>query len=171
LGDKLSVTIIATGFEKDERIRTSHIEVQKPEKIVVPLEDEDDKEPEGRELRNIGFDPKVEGGSAFTIEFDDLRSNFSSGSSDDGNQYGRGHSERNFSAQAREDAMKRIQQVKLSNPKTVIELENEPAYLRRGIKMEDVPDSQKSSFSQYMLSDEQEPSIRKGNSFLHDNVD
>lgn len=166
LGDKLSVTIIATGFEKDEKIRTSHIEVQKPEKIVVPLED-DDREPVGRELRNIGFDPKVEGGSAFTIEFDDLRSN-SSISLNDGIS---SNQDRSFSAQEREDALKRIQQVKLSNPKTVIELENEPAYLRRGIKMDDVPDSQKSTFSQYMLSDEQEPSIRKGNSFLHDNVD
>lgn len=170
LGDKLSVTIIATGFEKDEKIRTSHIEVQKPEKIVVPLED-DDEEPQGRELRNIGFDLKAEGGSAFTIEFDDLRSNISSVYSDAGANAAGGQQDRSFSAQSREAALKRIQQVKLSNPKTVIELENEPAYLRRGIKMEDVPDSQKSTFSQYVLSDEQEPNIRKGNSFLHDNVD
>jgi cell division protein FtsZ len=171
LGDKLSVTIIATGFDKDEKIRTSHIEVQKPEKIVVPLEDDEDKEREGRELKNVGFDPKIEGESAFTIEFDDLRSKISSANSDTDAIHDGGQMNKSFSAQAREDALKRIQQVKLSNPKTVIELENEPAYLRRGIKMEDVPDSQKSTFSQYMLSDEHEPSIRKGNSFLHDNVD
>jgi cell division protein FtsZ len=170
LGDKLSVTIIATGFEKNERIRTSHIEVQKPEKIVIPLED--DEPDQGRkELRNIGFDPKAEGESAFTIEFDDLRSNFSPVNQESRIGQPNHQKDRVYSSQDREDALKRIQQVKLSNPKTVIELENEPAYLRRGIKMEDVPDSQKSTYSQYMLSDEQEPSIRKGNSFLHDNVD
>ena len=60
---------------------------------------------------------------------------------------------------------------KLNNPQTVNELENEPAYLRRGVNLEDVPDSAEPTYSKWTVSDDEEPQLRKGNSFLHDNVD
>ncbi len=44
-----------------------------------------------------------------------------------------------------------------------------PAYLRRGVKMQDVPHSSESFISKYNLNDDN--SILGNNKFLHDNVD
>jgi cell division protein FtsZ len=44
-----------------------------------------------------------------------------------------------------------------------------PAYLRRGIKMQDVPHSSEPFISKYSLNDDK--SILGNNKFLHDNVD
>ena len=60
--------------------------------------------------------------------------------------------------------------VKLNNPKAVIELENEPAYLRRGIQLDDLPNTEKPTYSRFSIS-EDEPHISDGNAYLHDNVD
>jgi cell division protein FtsZ len=44
-----------------------------------------------------------------------------------------------------------------------------PAYLRRGVKMQDVPHSSESFISKYNLNDDN--NILGNNKFLHDNVD
>ncbi|MFM7217746.1 MAG: hypothetical protein ACKO1U_06985 [Bacteroidota bacterium] len=53
------------------------------------------------------------------------------------------------------------------------ELEKEPAYKRKNVKLDAVPHSSESNVSRYTLSNEEEkkPQIRSNNSFLHDNVD
>ena len=66
----------------------------------------------------------------------------------------------------------RSHNVKLNNPQTVIELENEPAYLRRGVQLDKNPSASSSqSMSKYTISDGDDPEIQSNNSFLHDNVD
>ena len=60
--------------------------------------------------------------------------------------------------------------VKLTTPKNVVELESEPAYLRRGVNLDDVPSAEAYAMSKWSISDD-EPQIRENNSFLHDNVD
>jgi cell division protein FtsZ len=48
-------------------------------------------------------------------------------------------------------------------------LENEPAYLRRGVRLENVPHSSERNMSKWSIDDED---LRtSGNSFLHDNAD
>ena len=44
-----------------------------------------------------------------------------------------------------------------------------PAYLRRGVKMDNVPHSSESNISRYSLNDDN--SLLGNNKFLHDNVD
>ena len=61
--------------------------------------------------------------------------------------------------------------VKLSNPKNVVDLESKPAYLRRNVSLDDVPHSSGHDRSKYFISDDDEPIIKEENSFLHDNVD
>ncbi|MEN0050655.1 MAG: cell division protein FtsZ, partial [Bacteroidota bacterium] len=61
--------------------------------------------------------------------------------------------------------------VKLNNPKVVNELENEPAYLRRGVNLDEVPHADSQEYSVWTISDDDEPQIRANNSYLHDNVD
>jgi cell division protein FtsZ len=63
--------------------------------------------------------------------------------------------------------------LKLRTPGGLAELENEPAYLRRNVKLSEVPPSSTSFVAKYTLSvdDENQGEIRTNNSFLHDNVD
>lgn len=49
-------------------------------------------------------------------------------------------------------------------------MDNEPAYKRMGVDLDDVPHSSKNNVSRYTLGDE-ESGLRSNNSFLHDNVD
>lgn len=63
--------------------------------------------------------------------------------------------------------------LKLRTPGGLAELENEPAYLRRNVKLNEVPPASSSYVAKYSLSvdEEQNGEIRTNNSFLHDNVD
>lgn len=63
--------------------------------------------------------------------------------------------------------------LKLKSPNGLTELENEPAYKRRNIQLDQNPHSSESQVSRFTLSenDEKKTEIRPNNSFLHDNVD
>jgi cell division protein FtsZ len=72
------------------------------------------------------------------------------------------------------ERMERIQQynVKLKKAEGLKELEDEPAYVRRNIRLEDVNKSSEQKVSRFGLSDDENGSgLRTNNSFLHDNVD
>jgi len=63
---------------------------------------------------------------------------------------------------------------KLNSPNDIADLEKEPAYKRRNVKLDNVPESSESNVSRYTLSvDDQEkrPELRTNNSYLHDKVD
>ena len=170
LGDKLSVTVIATGFNHAPKnmARKGHI----TDKVVVALDD-DEKEhstvPKSSIREITGQDNNAEGPR--TIEFDDLYA---------GLNKRRGHE--GPSAQQQEEIQKQVEReqkrrehlrnlnVKLTTPKNVVELESEPAYLRRGVNLDDVPSAEAYAMSKWSISDD-EPQIRENNSFLHDNVD
>lgn len=63
--------------------------------------------------------------------------------------------------------------LKMKTPTGIADLENEPAYKRRSIKLEDTPHSSEDNVSRFTLSedDDQKTKLRENNSFLHDNVD
>jgi cell division protein FtsZ len=73
----------------------------------------------------------------------------------------------------RQEALARpINVVKLSSPQTIIDLESQPAYLRRSVNLDDVPDSEQPAMSDWTVSLEEEGEIKVGgNAYLHDNVD
>jgi len=62
---------------------------------------------------------------------------------------------------------------KMKTPSGINDLENEPAYLRRKVKLNSVNHSSETNVSRFTLGDDGEnnPEIRSNNSFLHDNVD
>jgi cell division protein FtsZ len=63
---------------------------------------------------------------------------------------------------------------KLSSPNGIADLEKEPAYKRRNVRLDNVPNSSESSVSRFTLSFDEnnsKPEIRQNNSFLHDRVD
>lgn len=63
--------------------------------------------------------------------------------------------------------------MKLKSPQVLNEMENEPAYKRRNVNLENVPHSSESQVSRFTLTENEEKKIeiRPNNSFLHDNVD
>ncbi len=72
------------------------------------------------------------------------------------------------------ERMERIQQynIKLKKAEGLKELEDEPAYVRRNIHLENISKSSEQKVSRYGLSEDENGSgLRTNNSFLHDNVD
>ncbi len=92
--------------------------------------------------------------------------------------------EKNDKDKARENRVKKLKEVhermkmqgyntKKEN-QTIEELENEPAYLRKKIKIKPETPSKQKEVSKYKLSDDEDkggPKLREDNSYLHDNVD
>ncbi|MBL7802538.1 MAG: cell division protein FtsZ [Saprospiraceae bacterium] len=199
LGEKLAVTIIATGFEATEKRVPASAMRQEPknDRNVVHLDDFDAAASKKHQpsLSDITADTNA---SAFTpveekaaskleFEFDDIRETM--------DKMRRSHShahdpfvqreEQDLTPEERRKRMEEAQRrreevrnrqlnvVKLNSPQTIIELENQPAYLRRNIRLDDVPDAQETGMSDWTISlDDEQAQIRfGGNSFLHDNVD
>ena len=65
----------------------------------------------------------------------------------------------------------RSQHVKLNNPQTVNDMQTQPAYLRRAVQFDNIPRSEGHHLSKWTIGDEEEPELRRGNSYLHDQVD
>ncbi len=182
LGDQISVTVIATGFEQEHPSKSKH--EPEDDRIVVSLDDESPNNPkQSSHLREIGFEEEEETKNAKTFDFDNIPSsvrkhNRAHYSYDEpyvrDEEKGETEEERQrrkqLEAERREQL--RSKRVKLNNPKTIVELENEPAYLRRKVSLDDVPDSAEQEYSKWTISEEEnEPQFKQGNSYLHDNVD
>ena len=72
----------------------------------------------------------------------------------------------------RDDRLKNIS-MKLRTPSGLTSLEDEPAYKRDNVELEETPHSSESEVSKYTLSEgeDNKTEIKPNNSFLHDNVD
>ncbi len=187
LGDALSVTVIATGFERNNRhvAQTGKTSAAAASSNAAPVRvalDEDEKRPHKSVLGMFGIEKDPE--SANTIEFDTIRGAsrnndyFSTRRKDPyvkENTRDLEEEERKHRLEMERRRKDRIGTLhtkpKLSNPQTVVELENEPAYMRRGVNLEEVTGSEELAYSRWTMSDEDEPTLREGNSYLHDNVD
>lgn len=67
----------------------------------------------------------------------------------------------------------KMMSMKMNSPSGIEDLENEPAYIRRNVQLNNVTPSAEINQSRYTLGqdDENRTEIRTNNSFLHDNVD
>lgn len=198
LGEKLAVTIIATGFESPERkmggAAGQRQSQQSSDRQVVHLDEEDDRA--GKKSQPSLFtvtsdEPYIpvdeKAASTLEFEFDNIREtveNIRRTGPVSNDPYVRMRDEEEISPEERrrriEEAQRRRQEalsrpinvVKLNSPQTIIDLENQPAYLRKNINLDDVPDAAQPDMSNWTISLEEEGEIKVGgNSFLHDNVD
>lgn len=173
LDEKLSVTIIATGFDQNRGNKT--MKGGRPEsnaqQVRVSLDDDIEQK---NIFETLGLSETGE--NTQTVEFSD----YTDHSRRSHEPYVRDHrdqeaEDRRHRMEAERRRKERLaslsQKPKLSNPQTVNELENQPAYLRRGVNLDNVPESSEPTMSKYVVTDEDEPQLREGNSFLHDNVD
>jgi cell division protein FtsZ len=149
----------------------------------VSLDDDPDRHAGQKKtkLSDIGFEENASTEQPTTFEFDNIRSSIYQRSRynydepvvrNDVRDQQRAEEERRL--QERENMRRerlRSNVVKLSNPQTINDLESEPAYMRRGVNLDDVPNSAEPAMSKWTISDDDDPELREGNSFLHDNVD
>ncbi len=175
LGDKLCVTVIATGFEQNFGVKP----VENKDKIKVSLEEERTS-PALQEVFDIGESMH----SNKTIEFDTKEFSVRSQSEEPylrAEAKSEGKSE-HVQASAEERKMKyessepktesaRKMRFQMHQMKNTADLENQPAYMRRNISLDDIPSSKEQTMSRWTISSDDEPQIRENNSFLYDNVD
>ncbi len=194
LGEKISVTIIATGFEASSKMsqvptatraqtpalagskQVLHLDEDAPKPSLATITAQANEEPETPKKAPI-----------IEFDFDSVRSTVDSARSKSDEPFLKPGSasapdltpeerrRRLIEAQRRrQEAQSRpLNVVKLNSPQTIIELESQPAYLRQGLKLDDVPESNAREMSEWTLSIEDDDiEIRpNGNSYLHDNVD
>ena len=173
IGEKICVTVIATGFEH-KSIKTELPKAS--EKVFVQLEDENALSQEG------GFyELGITESSKHTYELE-VTSKLESYS-----QHAAAHGEPHFKNQQvekntynskywEEHEKQRREQLRalskrLNNPQAVIEMENEPAYIRRKVQLDDVPHSSEHHVSRWSISGDNKPELNTNNPYLHDNVD
>lgn len=179
LEDKINITIIATGFEAD-----TIPELYQVKQGRKRFELEESKPPQTGEQKVFEIREKPDHSDGNEpeqhrriIEFD----LFSGHHEVIGRTPDRVHEQETDKNAERISKLKRSQQLLRKNQDmpdynikdNIDELENEPAYVRRNIKIDQEKTSGKSKVSRYSLEEKEDHSIelRTDNSYLHDNVD
>ncbi len=179
-GDNVSVTIIATGFEATS-IPELYIRKSKADKVKL-TEPTETKE-EGFNIKDKSADePAPRSNVQRTFEFDisgsDRQLEFFVSDAD---EIDPGTEEKKTKEmaervrrlrQSHEQVKKQLYNRANSN-ESIDELENEPAYIRKKIKIDDSKPSSESRISKYSLSQDEDNNskLREDNAYLNDNVD
>lgn len=170
LGDKISITFIATGFKEG---KTKDAEA--PTITKVSLEDN------LSEITGESGFTFTESATSNTVEFsdDDVQQTIDnlgvrSVPLDENmniERNRRSSRDEEFERLRREN-LRNTTSVALDSPQIISELENVPAYERRRVTLEDVDVKNDREFSRYSVDvNDDGPVIKRNNSFLHDNVD
>jgi cell division protein FtsZ len=220
LGNKISVTIIATGFGPNG-LPDMHLGEKTQTRRIVTLEDdsvstnitqsvsdfetenvsdeENSKSEPFLKSPKSGENEEEDDESQFTIKFDpspsrtireeqnesEMTSYFKEDKEEEKSSFDdekKDQIQTNLGKLPNEEQLKKSQErimrlkalsQKMKSSSGINELESEPAYKRRSIKLEDVPHSSEDNISRFTLSedDENKTKLRENNSFLHDNVD
>ena len=203
LGEKLLVTIIATGFKTREEIGTEQVKAKESVKTVHKLDDAIAPVIPAPALPELNFnepilkkdipaDAPVQSHETREVTFDfGQNTNRESAITTPIAEKPVGNSNKNEQVvydlydhtvedetdeqlrKARERVTKLKQLSYRIGNANISDMEKEPAFKRRNIKLDSVPHSSESSVSRYTLSNEEEKKteLRQNNSFLHDNVD
>ena len=171
LGDKISVTVIATGF--DRSAKDSHNSGKKETVIVVDLDD-DDSRPNLSTIMEDTDRPFQYGQK--TIEFD-TRSRFNSNPYAIEEPYIKQHSEdrdmdvfRPSHKSAIVDYSKISDVNKFGSTKSFADLENVPAYIRKKVDLESVQHSGDDLSPRFSISEDGEP-VYSDNKYLNGQSD
>jgi cell division protein FtsZ len=186
LENKISVTIIATGFEDNS---IPELYAKKSTKRKVTLEDSPRKD-KGELINSSGEENKApyqqehhsrQRTFNFNLREDREKDEFVVKNKKQENQEDERHQTID-----KDEVMEKIRENRdqsavnskniMRNLKNIESLENEPAYKRKKIKLDNPKMSKESKISRYTLSDDEEEGekktkLRENNSYLHDNVD
>jgi cell division protein FtsZ len=170
LEDKISITIIATGFES--KMANGQLEEEAPATVIKDLDDDyaartmklptgiwvDDKVSD--HIQERGDMDKIE---RITREQDAHAEPVRNDSKDRPYTNPVRRSEEQREVQRRNS-------VRLYNSQAIQDLENVPAYVRRNVMLEDIPSANERS-NRFVVAPDGDATIRRENSFLHDKAD
>ena len=203
LGEKLLVTIIATGFKTREELGTETTKAKESQKTVHRLDDAPVVAPKPvveapqavvpeiteptlkKELpveptaavdnREITFEFNVKAEQPVAAPVAERREEYAEKSNVVYDLYDNNmEDETDEQLRKSRERINKLKQLsyRIGNA-NIADMEKEPAFKRRNIKLDSVPHSSESNISRYTLSNEEEKKteLRQNNSFLHDNVD
>ncbi|MDQ3017951.1 MAG: cell division protein FtsZ [Bacteroidota bacterium] len=175
LGEKISVTIIATGFEhnisKNDRNETQKILVGIDEDMMgISTKENDDNDFEITNDRSIDFEPiimpkeTVERTSRHNyndpyVKPDDLEKR---------EEIRRTLKEKEVSRQREEAPSININPSRIQNSEWIAEMTKVPAFARRKIQLDDVPPASELRMSRLTVTEDEGDDIIKGNTYLYD---
>lgn len=168
LEEKISVTIIATGFKMKS---IPELYVGKKQVDFVPLREDKGKLNVNENIlpkqQSFEFGVNKEGKSEEYILFDQ------SEISDEQADKKKKMADRVKNLKETHERLKEAGYTSSSKENEIEELENVPAYIRKKLKLDPENHSESEEVSRYRLSDEEDdsPKLRPDNSYLHDNVD
>ncbi len=203
LGEKLLVTIIATGFKTREEIGTEQVKAKEATKTIHKLDDAvapvvpapalpelnfnepilkkdipADTNVQAVETREVTFDFNPNTSRENTVSVPVAEKRDENSNKNDQVVYDLyDHTVEDETDEQLRKARERVTKLKQLSYRignaNVSDMEKEPAFKRRNIKLDSVPHSSESSVSRYTLSNEEDKKteLRQNNSFLHDNVD
>ena len=199
LGDQVAVTVIATGF-KATSIPELYIKKTKADKVKLSEPGELNQEipghPEigssteqGANIESGSKPERIERSNADPIDRSNVQRTFEFDLSEDQLDFQVSDaSEKTPEASEKKsrELVERVKKLRKSHEKvkeqlynqaksneSIDELENEPAYVRKKIQIDDSKPSGESRISKYSLSEDEENNskLREDNAYLHDNVD
>lgn len=177
LGEKLCVTLIATGFRPTHAVATKSTEEAK---IRIPLDESSAFTEDNGILVGI-----AEGEESNTIDFeeDDVRQTIEA-LNHDFSFYQSEVEKKEPTAERYDDKVRKLEEARRSymrntiapnfdNPKAINDMENEPAYKRRNVNLDDVKEMRGADrMSRFEIGPDGDNPLRESNnSFLHENVD
>ncbi len=179
LGDAMSVTIIATGFDMKS---IPELYTVKRHYDKIPLREEKKMSEMGTATGDFEVKDKTEDRSNIqrTIEFE------MGERTEEFILYDEEHEKKNQleNPEKRKERIERLKEAhdklkasgynNITENETIEELENQPAYIRKNIKISPEKPSKEKNLSKYRLSEDEDeggPKLREDNSYLHDNVD
>lgn len=170
LGDGISVTVIATGFNKNNEKESGEMFQDESQVIKEPVVvNLDDSEPHSVTITESPTSPVDDITKVDLFSDADTTANTPTETpvSKPDNVVEFDHME------TLDERRRRLEDlsVKLTNPKVLKEVEDEPAYLRKGVKLDDEDLSNAPHMSKWSVSNDDEPEINENNSYLHDNID
>lgn len=179
LEEKISVTVIATGFESNQQARKTEISIQpntarKTEnRTVLNLEDSihHDNKTDFTTKKNTNTHnfPPLEINDQANDNYTNNASRFNNTNTFNQEEYDQEQQERTV-----EERRRRLQGLNLKiNPQNINEIEKEPAYKRRNINFDETPHSSQSNISRYTLSenDKQQIDLKRNNPYLNNQLD
>ncbi len=174
IGEKISVTVIATGFDESNSTKENLTR----ETVKVNL-----NERENTSIQNdISLDIDFDDDSGIKIidfdDTDDVKSTIeafkTSNDADDEPYIGKRREEKlnkirnKIKNNPHQDQQ---QKVALDNPNMIHKYENEPAYKRKQVKLEDKAEQFDPHSSNFKIGIDEDEPLQRNNSYLHDNVD
>lgn len=175
LGEKISITLIATGFSEGSARKNQTTEVKKKVSLEENFQFLDEEVApdfgysDGDENHTYEFEdiPVVhhEEREVTNIESDDIRI---SKTMLQLSEERKKHAEMDS---ARREYLRKNVSKPLDNPKSIIDMENVPAYRRRNVELDELKKSSGSKLSNLSVDSDENGPVLRNNSFLYDNVD